>query len=113
LYGFGLGPVLFKPTMSSGEQTFRTTEESALSYFIGHNSTFPQDNGFAIKSWIRVKSKTSGVFIDDEIAAWMGWVDFTEKNGRITRVEKSWVYKKDEENNLRIILHHSSLPYEA
>ena len=29
-YGYNLGPVLFKPTLASGEQTFRTTREGAL-----------------------------------------------------------------------------------
>ena len=33
LYGFHLGPVLFKPTLSGGHQTFRQTKEGALSYF--------------------------------------------------------------------------------
>ena len=33
LYGFEFGPVLFKPTLSGGEQTFRTTKQGALSYF--------------------------------------------------------------------------------
>ena len=34
LYGFELGPVLFKPTLSGGSQTFRPTKTGALSYFI-------------------------------------------------------------------------------
>ena len=37
VYDYGFGPVLFKPTMASGEHTFRTTREGALSYFVGHN----------------------------------------------------------------------------
>ena len=32
VYGYNLGPVLFKPTMAGGEQTFRPTYEGALSY---------------------------------------------------------------------------------
>ena len=30
VYGYGVGPVLFKPTMASGEQTFRPTKDGAL-----------------------------------------------------------------------------------
>ena len=41
-YGYNLGPVLFKPTMASGEQTFRPTREGALAYFVGHNSGYPR-----------------------------------------------------------------------
>ncbi|MEP5155442.1 MAG: phosphoribosyl-AMP cyclohydrolase, partial [Planktotalea sp.] len=45
-YGYNLGPVLFKPTLSGGAQTFRTTKEGALSYFVAHDDTYPNDNGF-------------------------------------------------------------------
>ena len=38
-YGYNLGPVLFKPTLSGGEQTFRTTKIGALSYFVGHENS--------------------------------------------------------------------------
>ena len=48
-YGYNLGPVLFKPTMASGEQTFRPTREGALAYFVGHDSGYPLDGGFGIK----------------------------------------------------------------
>ena len=62
-YGYHLGPVLFKPTMAGGEQTFRTTREGALSYFIGHNEEFPQDDGFGLKSWRQVVSSAGMAFI--------------------------------------------------
>ena len=110
-YGYNLGPVLFKPTMASGEQTFRPTREGALAYFVGHDSGYPLDGGFGIKGWRAVVSETAATFIDGDVAMWMGWVTFTDKDGNVTKVDKSWGYKKDEEGTLRIILHHSSLPY--
>jgi len=109
-YGYSLGPVLFKPTMTSGEKTFRPTREGALSYFVGQNSLFP-DTGFALKGWRSVESETAACFIEGNVALWMGWVTFTDKDGKVTRVDKSWGYRKDEEGTLRIVLHHSSLPY--
>ena len=54
-YGYDLGPVLFKPTLSGGEQTFRTTKKGALSYFVAHDDTYPADSGFAIKNWREVR----------------------------------------------------------
>ena len=36
----------------------------------------------------------------------------TDKDGNVTKVDKSWGYKKDAEGTLRIVLHHSSLPYQ-
>lgn len=111
-YGYGLGPVLFKPTLASGEQTFRTTKKGALSYFVGHDPEYPLDGGFGIKGWRDVQSETAATFIEGDIAMWMGRVTLTDKDGQVTTVDKSWGYKKDAEGVLRIVLHHSSLPYE-
>tara|TARA_Y100001934_G_C12312973_1_gene755922 strand:+ start:433 stop:990 length:558 start_codon:yes stop_codon:yes gene_type:complete len=111
-YGYDLGPVLFKPTMAGGEQTFRTTREGALSYFVGHNDNYPQDSGFGLKSWRQVDSTTGTSIIEGDMALWMGNVVFTDKDGAVTMVDKSWGYKRDRSGALRIVLHHSSLPYD-
>ena len=112
LYGFEFGPVLFKPTLSGGSQTFRSNKEGALSYFIGNNPKYPLDSGFGIKSWREVKSETSSTFVEENIAMWMGWVTLIDKKGDQVKVDKSWVYKKTKNGSLKIVLHHSSLPYE-
>ena len=111
-YGYDLGPVLFKPTMASGEQTFRPTKAGALAYFCGHSDEYPLDSGFAIKGWRAMESVTSAAFIEGDVAMWMGWVHLTDKAGNVTTVDKSFGYKKDENGVLRIVLHHSSLPFE-
>tara|TARA_B100000963_G_scaffold32953_1_gene24458 strand:- start:5 stop:478 length:474 start_codon:yes stop_codon:yes gene_type:complete len=111
LYGFNFGQVLFKPTLSGGSQTFRPTKEGALSYFVGHNPAYPNDSGFGIKFWREINSDTAAIFIDDTVAMWMGWVNFIDRDGQVTKVDKSWGYKLDDVGNLRIMLHHSSLPY--
>lgn len=111
-YGYNLGPVLFKPTLASGEKTFRPTRDGALSYFVGHSADYPLDSGFGIKGWRNVESETSATFIECDVAMWMGWVTMTDKDGQITKVDKSFGYKKDEQGTLRIVLHHSSLPYQ-
>ena len=67
LYGFKLGQVLFKPTLSGGKQTFRPTKDGALSYFVGHNPKYPLEIGFGIKPWREVKSYTSAFFIEDRV----------------------------------------------
>jgi len=112
LYGFDLGQVLFKPTLSGGSQTFRTTKEGALSYYTGQNSVYPNDVGFGVMFWREFNSNTSAIFIDDTVAMWMGSFTLIDRDGQITKVDKSWGYKLDGNGNLRIMLHHSSLPYE-
>ena len=111
VYGFELGPVLFKPTLSGGAQTFRPTRDGALSYFVGHDPTYPSDSGFGIKSWHEVRSETCAAFLDQDVAMWMGSVTLISKDGHSITVDKSWGYKKVKNGALKIILHHSSLPY--
>ena len=110
-YGFDLGPVLFKPTLSGGETTFRTTKDGALSYFVGHDPNYPLDSGFGIKGWRKVTSETAAQFIHGDIAMWTGWVTMTDKDGQVTKVDKSFGYKRSGNGSLKIVLHHSSLPY--
>ncbi|WP_170564227.1 phosphoribosyl-AMP cyclohydrolase [Ruegeria atlantica] len=111
-YGYGLGPVLFKPTMASGDQTFRPTRHGALAYFVGHDAEYPLDGGFGIKGWRAMESVTSASFVEGDVAMWMGSVMLTDKDGNVTQVDKSFGYKKDVEGRLLIVLHHSSLPYQ-
>ena len=113
VYGFELGLVLFKPTLSGGAQTFRPTKKGALSYFVGHDPKYPSDNGFGIQSWHQVKSETCATFLDGNVAMWMGWVTLIGKGGHTVLVDKSWGYKKLKNGALKIILHHSSLPYNS
>lgn len=110
-YGYQMGTVLFKPTLTIAPQTFRTTREGALAYFVGGNPAFPKDNGFALKGWRKVEIQNAGIFITGNAATTMGNVLITDKNGKVTTVDKTWKFIKDNNGKLRIVLHHSSLPY--
>lgn len=112
-YGYDLGPVLFKPTMASGEQTFRTSKDGALAYFCGHSDDYPLDNGFAIMGWRAMETITAATFIDGNVAMWMGWVKLTNKDGSVTTVDKSFGYTRGPDGRLRIVQHHSSLPFQS
>ena len=110
-YGYNQGAVLFKPTLTHGDQTFRTTREGALAYFVGGNKNFPNDSGFALKGWQKYEYKNAAVYINGDMAITTGNVMLTDKNGNVTKVDKTWGFKKDDSGKLRIVLHHSSLPY--
>lgn len=109
-YGYQYGPVLFKPTLTTAPQTFRTTKDGALAYFVGGNNAFPEDTGFALKGWRAVEIKNVALQLHGDTALSMGNVILTDKNGKVTTVDKTWGYKRDDQGNLRIVLHHSSLP---
>ncbi len=110
-YNYDKGEVLFKPTLAFGDQTFRNTKTGALSYFVGGVSAYPNDSGFALKPWKSSRFVNSGVQIHGNIAITMGFVYFTDADGNETMVDKTWAYKKGNDGKLRIILHHSSLPF--
>ena len=111
LYDYQNTEVLFKPTLAK-EIQFRNSKDAALSYFIGNNSNFPEDNGFALKGWSNVKWENSGIQLFENIAIAMGNYYFTNNDGTI-KVEFSFVYKKDNNGDLKIILHDSHLPYQG
>tara|TARA_Y100000996_G_scaffold118690_1_gene88577 strand:- start:719 stop:1177 length:459 start_codon:yes stop_codon:yes gene_type:complete len=110
MYDYENGIVQFKPTKASDAQ-FRGDLKSALSYFIGSDSDFSEDKGFALNPWVNVDFENNSINIINDIAIAMGNYFFTDNEGCKTKVEYSFVYKKNEHGDLKIILHHSSLPF--
>ena len=110
LYGYDNGIVLFKPTKAK-ESQFRLSFEGAKSYFIGGNDNFMEDSGFALQPWTNVRFENASVILNEKTASAMGNYFFTEPNGNIVKVEYSFGYFLDSNGNLKINLHHSSLPY--
>lgn len=110
-YAYQMGAVLFKPTLTVAPHTFRTTRAGALAYFVGGDTNFPQDTGFALKGWTACSATNAAVFITGGSASSMGHVMITGANGQVTTVDKTWKFVKDDAGALRIAVHHSSLPY--
>ena len=111
-YLFEAGPVLFKPTKCKEEQ-FRPTKAEAASYFIaGEDRVCKEDGGFAINPWTKVRFENSNLILEENRAIAMGNYFFTDLKGEKTKVEYSFVYRSEGES-LKIILHHSSLPYSS
>ena len=110
LYAFDRGPVLFKPTFAK-EQPFRTDLEGALSYFVGKNGKYSEDQGFALKNWKGIRFENASMILEKELAFAMGHYFFLEgtKEQEI-KVEFTFGYLRDLQGSLRICLHHSSLP---
>ena len=109
LYAYGLTNVLFKPTLAAIEQ-FRPDFESALSYFVASNNACPEDKGFAIKGWTNVRFENADIILEDSTALAMGNYFFTSPEGDEVKVEYTFGYIVDSSGNLRIQLHHSSMP---
>ena len=112
LYFFQEYEVLFKPTLASKDQ-FRNKFEDALSYFVASNGLHKEDKGFAIRPWHDVKFENNGITITKDTAFAMGNYFLKDSNDEEIKVEYSFAYVKDSNNNLRIILHHSSMPFQG
>ena len=114
IYNYDYGIVLFNPTLTFGEQTFRLDKEGAAAYFIGGNPKYPNDDGFALKPWVACRytnaGNDAGVLIEGDIAATMGNVYLTDNTGAETVVDKLFVFRRGDDGKLRIIVHKSSLP---
>ncbi|KAH8045302.1 hypothetical protein JL722_14286 [Aureococcus anophagefferens] len=88
LYAYGHGDVLFKPTKAA-EYQFRPTAGEAMSY-------------------------RRRITKCDDVAIAMGNYRFTCKAaGSVSKVEYTFGYKRCEDDEVRIFLHHSSVPYAA
>ena len=111
-YAYDLSLVLFKPTLAAQDQ-FRTSFDSALSYFVGGNTSYPEDKGFAIKPWSKVRWRNVGITNNAcNMAVAMGNYYFTPIDGGAeTKVEYTLGYIRDAEGDLRIVVHQSSVPY--
>ncbi len=111
LYAYDYGIVLFKPTLAR-EVPFRLNFESALSYFIG--GKYPEDIGFALQNFREIEFEIAGEIYFQDIALSQGKYLFYLKNSEKAReVEFTFVYKKFEGGLIKIIAHHSSIPYGA
>ena len=119
LYGYGHTNVLFKPTKAA-EAQFRPTASDAMSYFVGHHAVekgHSEDAGFAInggKGWSDVVFDNHQIDVSGNVAIAMGNYYFTSAADKSkTKVEYTFGYKKNADGNVRIFLHHSSVPFVA
>lgn len=112
-YGYQYGAVAFKPTLTQNPQTFRSTKAGALAYFVGGNPAYPNDKGFAIKPWQKCAIRNQVIQLHGDLAITMGNVDLTDSSGKVTTVDKTWAFMREPDGQVRIVLHHSSLPFTA
>ncbi len=107
-YAYGDEAVLFKPTLASEDQ-FRGTVDEALSYFVG--GSIEEDTGFAKAPYTDVRWENEGTVINGDMALSMGNYYFTKTDGSEVKVEYTFGIEQMNNGKLKIVLHHSSLPF--
>ena len=107
--------VLFKPTKAANP-AIRLDYDEALSYFVGADSAdkpVAEDKGFAIAPWTAVRfDNKKTLFLSDSATA-MGEYYFTGTDGSETKVEYTFQYRRAADGSLKIVVHHSSVPFAA
>jgi hypothetical protein len=111
-YNYEEGEVLFKPTLAS-KVTFRKTFDGALSYFVGGDLRFAEDKGFALNPWKKAEFEIAGIYTSGNTAMVMGNKHLTKEDGSLVIANFSMGFKKNAYGEVKIVLHHSSLPYQA
>ena len=112
LYNFECSKVLFKPTKAKLTQ-FRAKKNEFMSYFIGHHKVCKEDKGFALEPWKEINFKNFDILSLDKIIISMGNYFFTNYKNHTLKVEYSFGYIFDKNKNLKIIFHHSSIPFKS
>ena len=110
IYAFNHCEVLFKPTLAKNNQ-FRTTKDEFLSYFLGQNKVCDEDSGFAIKGWKSIEFENYKITEQNNQLLAMGNYYFKDNEDNILKVEYTFGFIKVNSEELKINLHHSSLPY--
>lgn len=111
LYAFEKGEILFKPTRAA-EIQFRPDKRAARSYFIGGDEKYPEDQGFALQPWKKVRFENASIILESNRAIAIGNYYFTDRNDEETKVEYTLGYVKIN-GTLKIDVHHSSIPFRA
>ncbi|AJI46600.1 phosphoribosyl-AMP cyclohydrolase [Francisella philomiragia] len=110
MYAYDNSEVLFKPTLAS-KQMFRGDLDGAVSYFVAGNDKYPEDNGFAIGPWADLEFENTGYIVEGNIGIVMGNKHLTQTDGTKVIANYTMGFKPNDNGEMQIVLHHSSLPY--
>ena len=105
-YAFDFQDVLFKPTYTK-EVVFRNTRDEALSYFI--SGDIKEDKGFALKPWEKISLDKIYTLNEHNITITMGILNLKPLDTLDEiRLAFTFVLIKDDKDQLKIKVHHSS-----
>ncbi len=108
-YGFDEGKVIFKADRSA-DSPFRNTYDGVLSYLIGDNAAYPNDNGSVQPNWRKMNWKNAGIINDGNVAIAMGQSVFVNEGKEVKKQNYTMAFKKNEDGQLKLIAHKTSMP---
>lgn len=109
LYAFSIRPVLFRPAELE-VNLYRHTRDGAISYFVGGDDRYPEDDGFALAEWRSVHFSNVGMLFQGDESIAMGTFAFQGRGGVETTADYVFGYVPDSSGQLRINLFQTSYP---
>ena len=80
--------------------------------FVGEDELYKEDKGFALAPWEKIRFENKGFLFEKNRSIAMGNYYFKAVNSNEEiKVEYTFGYCMGSDGNLKIDLHHSSLPY--
>ena len=110
LYYLEFDRLLFCPTVAI-ERPFRRTLEGVVSYFVGRNPDYPEDEGLALRGCTQIRFENADIVCLSDSSLAMGHYYFRRADGSELQAEYSFVYVRDTDGAVKIQLHHSAMPY--
>ena len=112
IYTCNDGFVAFQITETTEAETFLSTRAGALAYFVGPAPLIPQflgkKLGFASdRNWVRCGVK------NDVVQGSSVGRSPCQLEGQAAASEKTWTFVRQIDGLVRIVLHHSSAPFDA
>ena len=75
---------------------------------------FGPNQGFATyRNWKKCEIMNDTVQLMGDTANTMGFVKITDSNGEVAMPEKTWTFWQPKPGIVRIVLHHSSTPFDT
>lgn len=99
--------VLFKPTLAEITPQ-RNSEQGAISYFIGGDEVFSEDNGFALMGWESAMFDNQAWSFFDDVVCVAGQMKLTCHDKSTVTADYTMAYVRCADQKWRLVVHHSS-----
>lgn len=100
--------VLFKPTLASSIPQ-RNHAQGAISYFIGGDDFFPEDQGFALMGWRELSFVNQEWSLLSDVVLVAGQLHLYKRSGHCVIADYTMGYMCCQDGQWRLMLHHSSV----
>lgn len=109
-YNLSEGKVMFK-IGHNDDEPYRYNYDGILSYLIGKNKEFPNDQGIAKENWRKMEWKNDGIIYEgNDLAIVMGKVKMVKEDNEELSQNFTMFLKKNTQGELKLVAHKITIP---